>query len=132
MDVSFIESRVYDAQNGFAKAYRNAAPFVRSGELWAWCMDVATDEKRMGCIAFANEFGIPPVKSLLYFYRQDKHPADSFRFSTQESQWLGSFMGFLFKYCFGYQKQKERTQVNQYGIGTATKYLEPPEGFEIV
>lgn len=132
MNVTFIKNRVYDSKNGFAKTYRNAAPFVNSGELWDFCITVATNERCMTCIAFANELGIPPVKSLLYFYKQVKNPSDNFKFDAQNSQWLGSFMGFIFKYCFGYQSQKERIQVNQYGIGTATKYLNPPTGFKII
>ena len=115
MTVNFIQNRVYDANNGFAKTYRNAAPFVNSGELWDYCMAIATDERHMICIAFANELGIP-----------------DFNFDSNTSQWLGSFMGFIFKYCLNYQSQKERIQVNMYGIGTATKYLSPPTGFKII
>ena len=132
MTVNFIQNRVYDANNGFAKTYRNAAPFVNSGELWDYCMAIATDERHMICIAFANELGIPPVKSLLHFYRQEKNPSADFNFDSKPSQWLGSFMGFIFKYCLNYQSQKERIQVNMYGIGTATKYLSPPTGFKII
>ncbi len=132
MDTSFIQSRVYDEKDGFAKTYRNAAPFVSSGELWDYCMSLVTDERHMTCIAFANEMGIPPVKSLLYFYEKEKQPADDFKFDAQTSQWLGAFMGFIFKFCLHYQNQKERIQVNKYGIKTATKFLEPPADFKII
>lgn len=132
MNFDFIRSQIYDVKDGLAKTYRNAAPFVGSGELWDYCLSVVTDERHMGCIIFANELGIPPVKSLLFFYEWEKHPEDDFEFDAQTSQWLGAFMGFVFKYCLGYQGQKERVRVNKYGIGTATKYLDPPAGFSIV
>ena len=80
MDTGFIQNCVYDEKGGFAKTYRNAAPFVSSGGLWDYCMSVVTDERHMTCIAFANEMGIPPVKSLLYFYEKEKRPADDFKF----------------------------------------------------
>lgn len=127
-----IINKIYDDTEGFAKTYKNAAPFVDSGELWDFCMDVIKDEKQMNCIAFANEFGVPPVKSLLYFYEKEKMPSDDFKFTAQTSQWLGSLMGFVFKFCLGYHDQKERIQVNKFGVGTATKFLNPPENFRIV
>lgn len=127
-----IKNRIYDSKNGFAKTYTAAAPFVDSGDLWDFCITVATNDQWMNCIVFANEFGIPPVKSLLYFYKQFKNPPADFKFGVQYSRWLGAFMGFIFKFCFGYQSQKGRIQVDEYGIGTATKYLDPPTGFNII
>lgn len=132
MDVSFIPARIYSTNTGFAKIYRNAGPFVGSGVLWNYCMATVTDEKKMICIAFANEFGIPPVKSFLFFYEKDCTPAPGFQFDAKTSQRLGAFWGFVFKSCFGYQGQKERVQVNRFGIVTATKYLNPPAGFSIL
>lgn len=126
-----IIKKIYDSTEGFAKTYRNSAPFIDSGELWDFCIEVIKDENRMSCIAFANEFGVPPVKSLLYFYEQDKNPDEDFRFDAQTSQWLGSLMGFVFKFCLGYNAQKERIQVNKYGVGTATKFLEHQASFKI-
>ncbi len=131
MTTRSLKDQIYNSKTGFAKIYKNAAPFVNSGDLWDFCIATATDEKRMLCIAFANELGIPPVKSLLYFYRQEKNPADDFTFDAQTSQWLGAFMGFIFKYCFHYQKQKNRNQIQIYGIGTAAKFSEPPADFKI-
>lgn len=110
----------------FASAYRNAGPFVHSGQLWDFCIDVLSDPILINCIVFANDLEIPPVKSLLHLYRLKFSPIDSFKFTQQESQWLGSLMGFLFKNIFLYKSQKERCQVKMLGIGTATRYLDGP------
>lgn len=131
MDTNEIIRKIYDEKEGFAKIYKNATPLIDSGELWDFCLDVIKDEKRMSCIIFANEMGIPPVRSLLYFYEQDKQPSEDFGFKGQTSQRLGALMGFVFKFCLGYRSQKDRIQVNVLGVGKAAKFLDPPEGFKI-
>ena len=132
IDVKDFLGKIYDVQEGFAVVYRNAAPFVDSGELWSFCLDTITNPERMSCIAFANEFGIPPVKSLLWFYEKDFAPADDFKFDVQTKRCLGALMVFVFKNCLGYRAQNERIQVNKFGVQTATKYLNPPAGLKIV
>lgn len=115
----------------FASAYRNAAPFVNSGPLWDFCIEVLSDYILTKCIIFSNDLGVPPVKSLLHLYRLKFGPAGNFQFSAQESQWLGSLMGFVFKNIFNYKAQKERNQVNELGIKTATRFLEGPVNIAI-
>lgn len=110
----------------FAKTYKNAAPFVRSGPLWDFCMNTIADPIAMSCIAFANDLGIPPVKSLINIYSRKNNPTATFTFSGQESQFMGSLMGFVFKFVLGYRQQKERCSVNQWGVRTATRFLNGP------
>jgi hypothetical protein len=115
----------------FTSAYRNATPFINSGQLWNFCMDVLSDPMLIQCIIFANDLEIPPVKSLMHLYRLKFTPSNTFKFSQQQSQWLGALMGFLFKNILGYKSQKERVQVNMLGVGTATRYLDGPSNIVI-
>jgi hypothetical protein len=117
--------------NDFAATYKNASPFVNSGEMWDFCMDTITSPMLLSNIIFANDLGIPPVKSLLLIWERKKAPKASFEFSGQESQWLGSLMGYLFKFILNYQDQKERCAVNAYGVRTATRFLDCPTIIEI-
>jgi len=111
----------------FAQAYRNAAPFVKSGGLWDFCITVLSNSLLVNNIIFANDLGIPPVRSLLHIYEKQRNPAEGFMFRGQESQWLGSLMGFLFLDVFMYNKKKERVQVKRYGVGTASRFSEGPD-----
>lgn len=120
-------SEIINAINdSFAKTYKNAAPFVDSGALWNFCLDTIRNPVTMSNIAFANDMGIPPVKSLLVIYRRKMNPADGFKFAAQESQSMGALMGFVFKYVLGYQDQKERCGVNDLGVKTATRFMNGP------
>ena len=110
----------------FSSIYKNATPFVNSGALWDFCLETIEDPITMSCIAFANDMGIPPVKSLLVIYRRKKNPADGFKFTAQESQSMGALMGYVFKYVLKYADQKERCVVNDLGIKTATRFLNGP------
>ena len=80
----------------------------------------------MSNIAFANDLGIPPVKSLLVIYRRKMNPAEDFKFTAQKSQSMGALMGFVFKFVLDYQYQKERCVVNDLGIKTATRFMMGP------
>lgn len=110
----------------FARTYKNAAPFVGSGALWNFCMDTIADPVTMSCIAFANDMGIPPVRSLLVIYRRKMNPAAGFKFTARESQSMGALMGFVFKFVLGYREQKERCKVDDLGVNTATRFLNGP------
>lgn len=117
--------------NRFCEVYKNATPFVNSGALWDFCMDTIRNPITMSNIAFANDMGIPPVKSLLVIYRRKMHPDKEFRFAPQESQFMGALMGFVFKYVLDYTDQKERCAVNDLGVKTATRFLNgTPVDFE--
>lgn len=121
MNTSTIKSKI---MADFAASYKNASPFVSSGELWDFCMDTISNPQQLNNIIFANDLGIPPVRSLLLILERTKKLNPDFKLTSQESQWLGSLMGFLFKFVLGYKKQKERCAVNLYGVGTATKFLD--------
>lgn len=110
----------------FSATYKNATPFVQSGFLWDFCIETIKNPISMSNIVFANDLGIPPVKSLITIYKRNYHPQDTFKLSAQESQFIGALMGFVFKYVLGYQNQKERCTVNELGIKTATRFFDGP------
>ncbi len=115
----------------FAATYKNATPFVNSGALWDFCMETIQNPITMSNIAFANDLGVPPVKSLLVIYRRKMNPAAAFKFAPTESQYMGALMGFVFKFVLHYQNQKERCAVNDLGVKTATRFLNgAPVDFE--
>jgi len=122
---------INEINSNFASTYRNAAPFVNSGALWDFCMEVLSDPILTQCIVFANDLEVPPVKSLIHLYKLKFSPADDFKFTQQQSQWLGALMAFIFKFVFGYKSQKERVRVNIYGIGGATRFYNGPENLKI-
>lgn len=108
--------------NDFSATYKNASKFVDSGDLWNFCISTIKDPIAMGNIVFANDMGIPPVKSLITIYERKVHPTKEI--SALESQYMGALMGFVFKFVLGYRSQKERCTVNQLGVRTATKFLD--------
>ena len=124
MQTSEIIDRIQDEQKGFAAIYRSASKFVDSGPLWDFCMDTIRDPVAMSAIAFANDLGVPPVRSLITIYERKMHPTRDF--TASESQHMGALMGFVFKFVLGYRSQKERVQVNHLGVRTATRFLDGP------
>lgn len=123
MKTSQIISEIYDK---FAATYKNAAQFVDSGDLWDFCIDMIKNPISMSNIVFANDMGIPPVKSLVTLYMRKKSPSSDFCFTAQQSQNMGALMGFVFKFVLDYQYQKERCVVNLLGVKTATRFLLGP------
>ena len=123
MNTQNIVNEIYQ---GFAKTYRGAANFVDSGAIWDFCIDTIKDPVLMSNIAFANDLEIPPVKSLLLIYKRKVNPALGFEFNANESRSIGALMGFVFKSVLGYKEQKERCKVDEYGIKTATRFLDGP------
>ena len=115
---------VLEINRKFALTYKNAAKFVGSGPLWDFCIATIQDPIKLGQIVFANDMGIPPVKSLITMYERQMHPEHNF--SPVESQNMGSLMGFVFKYVLNYHTQKERCVVNQLGVKSATRYCDGP------
>ena len=115
---------ISEINDRFGATYKNATPFVNSGELWDFCIETIKNPTTMSNIAFANDLGIPPVKSLLVIYRRKMEPDSNFKFTPQESQYMGALMGFVFKFVLGYQNQKERCTVNDLGVNTATRFMD--------
>lgn len=113
--------------SGFGiEKYQNAKPFMHSGAFWDFCMRTIGDPTYMSCIAFANDLGVPPVKSLMTIYDRNMKDADEFEVNAQESQWVGSLMGYVFKFVLDYQSQRERCPVKMHGVNTATRFLDGP------
>ena len=110
----------------FAETYKNASPFVNSGELWDFCMETIKNPITMSNIAFANDMGVPPVKSLVTIYTRKKKPNKDFQFTGVQSQYMGALMGFVFKFVLGYREQKERCKVDRLGVKTSTRFLAGP------
>jgi hypothetical protein len=108
----------------FGATYKNAVPFVGSGPLWNFCINVISDPTKLNSIIFANDMQIPPVKSLLHIYSKTHVLPPNFKFTKQENQWLGAFMGFVFKFVLNYKSQKERIKVDFLGVGTATRFYD--------
>lgn len=130
MKTELIISKI---NNHFIEVYKNASNFAKSTnaqdkELWEFCINTVKDPIKIGKIVFANDLGIPPVRSALEMWRIEKKPKNNFKFTGQQSQWLGCFYAFVFKNVLGYKNQKERCTVGTareslYGIKTATKFL---------
>ena len=117
---------VDEINQSFVKVYHGASNFVDSGAVWDFCIETIQDPVLMSNIVFANDLGIPPVKSLLLIYQRKMNPAFGFVFSAEESRSMGALMGFVFKYILGYTAQKERCKVGWYGVHTATRFLDGP------
>lgn len=115
---------INEIQNNFADTYKNASKFVDSGELWDFCMETIKNPVTISNIVFANDMGVPPVKSLITIYERQVHPSNDF--TAVQSQYMGALMGFVFKFVLGYTDQKERCVVNRLGVKTATKFLAGP------
>lgn len=123
MNTSSIITAIH---SDFSTTYKYASNFVGSGELWDFCLATIKDARSMSCIVFANDLGIPPVQSLLVFYRRAMCPQTGFEFTGKQSQDMGYLMGFVFKFVLGYTDQYERCKVGDLGVKTATKFLNGP------
>lgn len=122
MKTSYI---VNEINNHFTQVYKGASRFSEeSRDLWDFCIKTISNPVMISEIVFANDLGIPPVRSLLKIWEHEQNPDKDFKFSNQESQWLGALMGFVFKSVLGYKNQKERCRVNEYGVKTATRFLD--------
>lgn len=117
---------VKSVSQNFAKTYRGAANFVNSGNLWNFCINTISNPIYMSNIVFANDLGIPPVKSLLLIYKREVNPPSGFEFDANTSRSIGALMGYVFKFVIGYTNQKERCTVEEFGIKTATRFLDGP------
>lgn len=121
MRTSYIIEQI---DRDFAGIYRNASKFVGSGDLWDFCIDTISNPMLLSNIVFANDMGIPPVKSLITIYERKMQPTQDF--TAVQGQYMGALMGFVFKFVLCYAEQKERCIVNQLGVKTATKFLNGP------
>lgn len=107
-------------------AYPNATPLMELGDFWNFCMNTIRNPAKMSCIAFANDFGVPPVKSLMTFFDRDVQDSESFTVVEQQSQNIGALMGFVFKFVLDYRGQEEKCPVNMHGIEGASLFFDGP------
>ncbi len=80
----------------------------------------------MSCIAFANDLGVPPVKSLMIFFDRDVQDSESFSVVEKQSQNIGALMGFVFKFVLDYEGQEKECPVNMHGIEGASLFFDGP------
>lgn len=111
----------------FTSIYKNASNFPGT-LLYNECMKIITNPSDLRCIIFANDLGIPPVKSLLFILGKRNKLTENV--TGIESQSMGSLMGFLFKRVFRYQNQRDRLAVKMFGVKTAALFIDV-EDFEI-
>lgn len=122
--ITEIERRITE---DFTSIYKNASNFPGT-LLYSECMKIIKNPSDLRCIIFANDLGIPPVKSLLFILGKRKIITENV--TGIESQSMGSLMGFLFKKVFQYQKQKDRLSVKMFGVKTAALFYDIDD-FEI-
>lgn len=108
----------------FSEVYKSASKFVESGLLWSFCIDTVSNPEYLSNIVFANDLGIPPVKSLITIYERRYHP--TIDFTATQSQYMGALMGFIFKNVLNYQNQKVRCTVNHLGVKSAARFYNGP------
>lgn len=112
----------------FTSVYKNASNFTDT-ILYQECMKIISNYSDLRCIVFANDMGVPPVKSILtLLIRKGSITGD---ITSTDSQCIGSLMGFLFKKVFLYQNQKDRVTVKKFGVKTAALFYGVEE-FEII
>lgn len=111
----------------FTCLYKNASNFP-STTLYNECMKIITNISELRCIIFANDMGVPPVKSILTILERKGVLNDNI--TGMESQCIGSLMAFLFKVILLYQNQKDRISVKIFGVKTAALFYNV-EPFEI-
>lgn len=116
-----IKDIIQQINMDFTKTYKNASNFPGT-TLYNNCLKIIGDVSNLKCIIFANDLGIPPVKSLLVLL--SKYEMIYEDVTPLESQCMGSLMGFVFKNILGYKNQKERLSVKMFGVKTATNFYE--------
>lgn len=119
--VTTTQSIIKSIKADFTASYKNAANFP-STKLYNDSITIISDLSNIKCIVFANDLGIPPVKSMLVLLNQNELLQNNV--TALESQCLGSLMGFIFKNVLCYRAQKERNVVNMFGVKTATRFYE--------
>ena len=112
--------------NSFQTTYQGVR---MSGVVWNECMKAVSNVSLMNYIISQNNVGIPPVKTFL-----DSSSALHGGFLNYEKQCLGKFWGFVFKFVFMYQSQKDSNPINLKGIKTATYFydVDVEDGIEVI
>jgi len=108
--------------NGFTDVYTHFKEFQHSCEYrayWDKCLDSLADRDFLICVIFCNDvFAIPPVKTFLTYFRDDfiRLTGDErARLDTFVKRGIGAFWGMVFKFVFGYTKQKSvSVSMNEY------------------
>lgn len=122
-----IVSKIND---DFGNKYKPFSKFKDSGEIWDECMKAVNDPKLMNHIIFCNDvLKIPPVKVFLA-----ANETLTGGFSVYDKKCIGAFWGFVFKFVFMYQSQKDSNPINLKGIKTATYFydVDVEDGIEVI
>ena len=127
--------------DGFNDHYYNFKDFQHRDEYrpyWDKCIECVEDRELLHNIIFCNDYlGIPPVKTFLTVYRDDfiRITGDErARLDAFIKRSIGAFWGMVFKFVFGYTKQKSvSVTMNAYfEVRTATVFSGRPKDFKIV
>lgn len=128
--LKFHTGKIIDKINAdFVKEYPMAAGFVNSGKIWDFCIETIQSPSRMTAIVFANDLGIPPVKSLLVMLGRTEENVQNITDDDIKKS-IGSLMAFVFKFTLGYNGQVSRTPINTLGVKTATRYYKDEKPVE--
>lgn len=121
-----IEEKLYA---DFSRRYKAFGKFVdgESGN-WQRCLAAVRDETLLGHIIFCNDvLHIPPTHTFLC-----ARPIEG-ALSEFEKRAIGAFWGFVFKFVFGYDKQKNVTaRVNTVRTASYFSFAVPTEPVEII
>lgn len=112
----------------FTQAYRPQSNFPNSGILWDECINAVGDVKLMNNIIFCNDvMKIPPVRTFLMANSTLTPP-----FSNEEKKAVGAFWGFVFKFIFNYNSQKDNVPVNTKSVKKAAYFEDPEQFIEVI
>jgi len=107
-------------QTEFNSIYKGTLPFCKTPYFEKF-LELLDDEKALEHIKFANDtLGIPPVKSMINFYRDFFNK----KMEPLEKQGLGACFGYLYRFIYGgYEPEQVWVGDKEYtGIKTASVF----------
>lgn len=113
-------------ENEYGETCAEAEMFRESGEMWNYCMEVVKDHNKLNCIIFANDMGIPPIKSFLEFYTRDNGKIQG-ELDCDLKKGLLNFWNFVFRHCLDYRGKDENCKIKTCGIKMACRYTYGPK-----
>lgn len=126
-----VQKIIEEIDTNFTSIYKNCTKLHEQdddesiSELTRICKEIITNPTYLNFIILSNDISkIPPVKSLVQLMGYTGKLSIETDIPSQLSQYLGSLMGFIFKYVFGYEGQKNRVRVELFGIGTASRFTD--------
>ena len=114
--------------NDFKDTYKGCSNFNSWLNIYNQCMKAVNDPNLMNLIIYRNDvFKIPPVKTFL-----ENDTTLTGNFNEHQKKALGAFWGFVFKFVFNYQSQKENNPINIKGVKTASYFYNPKEKIWVI